>query len=281
MALHQKTLWTYHTRTGSSLDTTSPYGGLTAGSMYLADGVSRAMQGVRVYNSKNPNSPEDYSNLNALVAAIGGSQVTGLQGHGVTIEFDTSKSTDGTRGILKVDGLFDREIHYNDALTKGEAIRFMSPHGLDVYTWTGSGDVAAGASKNLLTLGDYTTDIAAGSTTIQANAFVALPVATRSRGVLLTVIIDGTYEGNGPHDFRVELRDAADSTVYQNAPLYGLTNNIRKVTTSFLLFTNGVHDEFSSTGYKISLVNDSQSKISVTGVKLVAQTISNPDFTVG
>lgn len=280
MALHQKNLWIVTARPNSSLDVTDALGGLTAGCISIPLDVLSGVKGLRVFTTTQPTVPEDYGNFQALVTGLGGRSINGAGNGYATVEFDTSSSNTGSRGVYRVEGLFEREFHYHEALTKGEAMKFIAPHGIDEYNWTGTGTVKAGASKNLLTLGNYSTDVTSGDTTIQANAMVVLPATIRTRGVMLTVVMDGTYQGNGPHDFRFELRDANDSVVFQNAPMYALTNNVKKVTANFMVYTNGTGDELSTTGFKISFVNDSQSDVSISAVKIIAQTISNPDFTL-
>lgn len=281
MALHQKNLWIVTSRSNSSLDVTDALGGLTAGCIAIPLSTLNGNKGLRVFTTTQPTVPEDYGNFQALVTGLGGRNINSAgNGHAV-IEFDTASSNNGSRGVYRIEGLFEREIHYHDALTKGEAMRYITPHGIDEYNWTGAGSVAAGASKNLLTLGDYSTDVTEGDTTLQANAMVILPATRLTRGVFVTVVVDGTYEGNGPHDFRLELRAADDSEVIQNAPLYSLTNQVKKCAATFSVYTNDFHHEFSTTGFKLSFVNTSQSTVSITSVKVIAQTVSNPDFTLG
>lgn len=281
MALHQKNLWIVTSRANSSLDVMDALGGLTAGCISIPLEVLNGNKGLRVYTTTQPTVPEDYGNFQALVTGLGGRSITNTGGGSAIVEFDTVSSTNGSRGVYRVDGLFEREFHYHDALTKGEAMRFITPHGVDEYNWTGAGSINAGASKNLLSLGDYSTDVTEGDTTMQANAMVVLPATRMTRGVIVTVVVDGTYEGNGPHDFRLELRAADDSEVIQNVPMYSLTNQVKKCAATFMVYTNSLHHEFSTTGFKLSFVNTSQSTVSITAVKVVAQTISNPDFTLG
>lgn len=281
MALHQRNLWIVTSRSNSSLDVMDAHGGLTAGCLTLPKRIVAKSMGLRVYTTTAPTIPEDYGNMNALLTGIGGSAIAGHSTENITIEFSTDSSNSGSRGVYRIDGLFEREFNHSDALTKGEALRFIAPHGIDEYNWTGTANINAGASKNLLSVGDFTTDVATGDTTIKTGAMVVLPATVRSRGVMLTVILDGTFAGNGPHDFRFELRDATDSTAFQSIPSFALTNNIKKATANFMVYTNGLDDELGTTGFKISFVNNSQSTITVNGLKIIAQTISNPDFTLG
>lgn len=281
MALHQRNLWIVHSREGSSLDITDSIGGLTAGRMELPNGFLKA-KGLRVYTTGKPDVPEDYGSLNAMVTAIGGSQVAGHNIHRTAIiEFDTTNSSTGSRGIFRIDGLFAREFHYQDPLTKGEAMRFMMPHGLDEYNWDGSQSVAAAASLDMTGLISYSTDITQGVTTIQGGSLIAIPAAPTNRGIITTVLITGTFAGNGPHDFRLQARDADGTTVLQSVPRYNLTNDVVSVAATFPMYTNGVTDDLSSTGYKLVMVNDSQSAFTLKSVKIIVQSVSNPDFTVG
>lgn len=281
MALHQKNLWIVTSRANSSLDVLDALGGMTAGCISIPLETLNGIKGLRVFTTNAPTVPEDYGTIQALVNGLGGRSISSVGNGSAIIEFNTANSTSGSRGVYRIEGLFEREFHYHEALTKGEAMRFIAPHGVDEYNWTGAGNVTAGASKNLLSLGAFSTDVTEGDTTIQANAMVVLPATNRTRGVVVTVVVDGTYEGNGPHDFRLELRAADDSEVIQNVPMYALTNQVRKAAATFSVYTNSTHHEFSTTGFKLSFVNTSQSTISVTNVKVIAQTISNPDFTLG
>lgn len=277
MALHQRNLWIVTSHAGSSLDSKDSLGGLTSGAITLPKEFITA-RGLRVYTTSKPDVPEDYGSLTALITAIGGSQVTGHNHRRAIIEFNTGSSTTGSRGIFRIDGLFNREYHYQDPLTKGEAMRFMMPHGLDEYNWTGSQAINAGSDVDMTGLVAYSTDIVQGVTTIQGGSLIALPAAPTNRGLLTTVVVKGTFAGNGPHDFRLQARDAAGEVI-QSIPRYNLSNEVENVAASFPLFTNGVSDELSTTGYKLAFYNDSQSAFTLKAVQIVVQSVSNPDFT--
>lgn len=280
MALHQRNLWIVHSHEGSSLDAKDALGGLTAGAITLPADYIKA-KGLRVYTTSKPDVPEDYGSLSAMITAIGGSQVTGLNRRKAVIEYDTTSSTTGSRGIFKIDGLFSREFHYQDPLTKGEAMRFMMPHGVDEYNWTGSQAIAASANVDMTGLVAYSTDVTQGVTTIQGGSLIAIPAAPANRGLVTTVLVSGTFAGNGPHDFRLQVREADGTTVMQSVPRYNLANEVVNVAASFPLFTNGVTDDLSTTGFKLAFLNDSQSAFTLKAVKIVVQSVSNPDFTVG
>lgn len=276
MALHELNLWTMDSRVHSSLEVTSAYGGLSAGRIDLPVDHSKA-KGFKVHTSKD-GTTETYGSLSAMLTAIGGRKITNLTGDETVIEFNTNGTTNGVRGITAVCGMFVRAWNPNSALTKGEADMMIVSHGLDVYSWDGSSDVKASAKKNLIELG-LSTDIAQGNSTINASDLVALPVDPKSRALLISVSLDGQFEGNGPHDFRLMLTDPDGTTSRQTVPLYSLDSKLDCTTANFLMYTNGVYDEFSTTGFKLVFVNDSQSKVSLTTVKIVVQSISNPDFT--
>lgn len=281
MALHQKNLWIVTSRANSSLDVLDALGGMTAGCIAIPFNVLNGVKGLRVFTTNNPTVPEDYGNFQALVTGLGGRSVSAAGNGSAIIEFNTTNSTSGTRGVYRVDGLFEREFHYHEALTKGEAMRFIAPHGIDEYNWAGAESVAASASKNLLTLGDFTEEVREGGVIIQANSMVVLPSTDRTRGVIITLVIDGTYEGSGAHDFNLELRSSDGTKVLQGSALWGLTTKVEKASATFALYTSSNHHELSTTGFQPVLTNTSQNSVSLTGVKIIAQTISNPDFTVG
>lgn len=282
MALHQGNLWTVNSRANSSLDVMDALGGLTAGCLTLPEHYRHA-RGFRVYTTTAPHAPEDYGNINAMVTGIGGSQVTGLNDSRATIEFMTEGSTSGRRGIFKVDGLFDRPFNYSDPVTKGEAMRFMMPHGIDEYNWTGTKSVASGARINLSSLPDYSTDITQGSTTIKNGNFVVLPATPMTRGLIITAMVTGTYEGGSSlFDFRMQIRDGSGGTVIQDVASYSLTREVVSKAFTFSLFTNGIHDELGTTGFRLAFANDSSdSAFNLTGVRVLIQNISNPDFSLG
>lgn len=276
MALIEKNLWHIDSRVGSSMDTSGSYGGLTAGRIDLPANHKK----VKAYKVRIGGKTllESYASFNAMLTAIGGRSVPNLSGTDEIIEFDTKSTTNGARGIYSVEGVFVKEWHPHEALTKGEAERLVMTHGLDVYSWDGTSDVKAGAKKNLIELG-LSTDIAQGNSTIKASDLVALPVDAKSRALLITVSLDGQFEGNGPHDFRVMLTDPDGTTSRQTVPMYSLDSKLDCTTANFSVYTNGVYDEFSTTGFKLVFVNDSQSKVTLSTAKIVVQSISNPDFT--
>lgn len=279
MALHEVNLWTINSRTHSSLDYENAYGGLETGRIDLPESYSKAkMFKVRVAGS---HTIETYASLSALLTGIGGQSVVNLTGREAIIEFNTSTTTNGKRGIYSVEGIFVRDWHPDAALTKGEAESTIVSHGVDQYVWTGNQSVGNGATLNLLSLDGFSNEVTTGDTTINAQAMVVLPVAAKPRGLVFSVILDGEYANAGPHDMRVQLRSADGTTIQQSNPLYILDKKLNKTVATFATFTNGVYDELSTTGLKIVFLNDSASALSLTGVTITVQNISNPDFTRG
>lgn len=277
MRLHQKNLWTVTSHEGSSLDQFDAVGGLTAGAICLPPEFYSKAKGIRVWTTKNPDAPESHSSHNAFTSSIGGKHIQTSNGATI-VEFDTTQSTDGTRGIYKIDGAFEYEHLWNEPLTKAEALKFITPHGLDEYNWNGSKEVTASNSVDMTELLTYSTDITQGVTTLNGGLLIALPAVAVNRGLITTVVVKGTFAGNGPHDFRLEARDADGSTVLQSIPRYNLTNDVTSVAATFPLYTNGVDDDLSTTGYKLAFVNDSQSAFTLKAVKIIVQSVSNPDF---
>lgn len=280
MALHELNLWNINSRTGSSLDVGGKYGGLTSGRIDLPASAMKA-KGFRV-RIAGTHSLESYANLNALVTGIGGTQTVGLSsGMETVIEFDTSKTSSGARGVYSVEGIFVRDWHPHDALTKGEAMNLIDTFGVDTYRWSGTETIAASSNLNLLTLNGLGTDITQGDSTINAAAMVILPVAARPRGVMITVILDGEYEagGSGYQDFRIQMQGADGTTVMQTVPLFVPNKKLEKSSATFPVFTNGVYDELSTTGFKLMFLNDSNSSLTLKDVEIIVQDTSNPDFT--
>lgn len=277
MRLHQKNLWTVTSHEGSSLDKFDAVGGLTAGAICLPPEFYSKAKGIRVWTTKNPDAPESHSSHNAFATSIGGKHIKTSNGPTI-VEFDTSNSTDGIRGIYKIDGAFEYEHQWNEPLTKAEALKHIIPHGLDEYNWDGSKEVTASSSVDMTELLSYSTDIAQGVTTLNGGLLVAIPATAVSRGLFTTVIVKGTFAGNGPHDFRLEARDADGTTVLQSIPRYNLTNEVSNVSATFPLYTNGLDDDLSTTGYKLAFLNDSQSTFTLKAVKIIIQSVSNPDF---
>lgn len=275
MALHELNLWHVDSRTGSSLDVSGQYGGLSAGRIdlppyhHMAKGFKIRLTGT--------NTLESYASLSALLTGIGGRNVS--QGREANIEFDTSGSTNGVRGIHSVEGIFVREWHREEALTKGEAEKCVVPYGVDQYIWTGTHSVEHGTDMNLLSLQNFSTDVATGDTTINAQSMVVLPVAVKPRGILITVVIDGEFTQQGPHDMCLQLRSADGTTILQSIPTFVLAKKVAKITAVFTTFTNGVYDELSTTGFKLYFVNPSTAAINLKEVNITVQNISNPDFT--
>lgn len=279
MALHEVNLWNVSSRPNSSLDVTSPYGGLVSGRIDLP-ASSRTAKGFKVRVSGS-HTIEDYATIQALVTGLGGSVVTNLSGKDVVIEFNTSGSTNGSRGIFAIEGIFVRDWHPDAALTKGVAESVITPLGVDEYKWEGSQAVNNGDTLNLISLKNFSNEVATGDTTISANAMVVLPVAAKPRGLLISVIMDGNYQSVGPHELRVKLTSADGTTVQQSAPLTVVENQLGMTVVTMATYTNGVHDELSTTGFKLIFCNDSTSNLTLSSVRIVIQSISNPDFTRG
>lgn len=279
MALHELNLWNVDSRTGSSLDVGAKYGGLSAGRIDLPESHKRA-KGFKVRIS-GTNTLESYASLSALLTGIGGRSVTNLQGREAIIEFDTTTSASGARGIHSVEGIFVREWHREAALTKGEAEKYITSHGVDEYEWTGAQSVEHATSLNLLSLQNFSNEVATGATTINAASLVVLPVEVKTRGLFITVILDGEYSLQGPHDMNVQLRSADGTTILQTHTTYILNKKLNKLTVNLATYTNGVYHELSTTGFKLYFTNDSTSAMTLKEVKIIVQNVSNPDFTRG
>lgn len=278
MALYQVNLWTVTSRENSSLDATDAYGGLVSGAITLPETLRKA-KGLRVYHNNDRNTPEDYANLTALVTGIGGSAVMGLNQSSFKVEFNTTNSSNGIRGIYKIDGLFERTYHYSDPLTKGEAMRSMMPAGLDKYTWDGSKAIN-GASSEKLTTFDFSSDITAGNSTItNTGDVVILPAAVSPRTLIVSVVVDGQYDASGPHDFRVQITEPDGTTVIQEIPSFTTSAALKRRQFSFPLYTFGVNDDLSTTGFKIVFINESNSTLTLSDVDIMIHSVSNPDFT--
>lgn len=280
MALHELNLWHIDSRTGSSLDVGGQYGGLTAGRIDLPESVMK-VKGLKV-RITGSHTLESYASLSALVTGIGGSVVSNLNGGNETvIEFNTASSSSGVRGIYSVEGIFVRDWHPNAALTKGEAMNLIDTFGVDTYKWSGTQDVAASGNMNLLTLNGLGTDVTQGDSTLSASSLVILPVAARPRGITVSVIMDGEYAagGSGYQDFRIQMRGADGTSVIQTVPLFVPNKKLEKAVATFHVFTNGVYDELSTTGFKLMFLNDSTSVLTLKNVEIVVQDVSNPDFT--
>lgn len=276
MALHELNLWTFDSRTGSSLDAFDKYGGLAAGRIDLPEDYRKA-KGFKVRLS-GTNTLETYASLSALVTGIGGRNVGNTNGREAIIEFNTTSSTNGVRGIHAIDGIFVRDWHRDSALTKGEADKYIVSHGVDEYLWTGEQSVEHGSSMNLLSLANFSTDVTTGDSTINAATLVILPVAVKPRGILVTVTVDGEYSLQGPHDMLIQIREADGTTIVQNVPVYALDKKLNKLTATFAMYTNGVYDDLSTTGFKVQFENASTSAMTLKEVRIVVQNISNPDF---
>lgn len=279
MALHEQNLWTINSRTGSSLDVSGKYGGLTAGRIDLPEAASKA-KGFKV-RVAGTHSLESYGSLSAMVTGIGGSVVKGLDNNVTVIEFRTASSSSGERGVYSVEGVFVRDWHPNSALTKGEAMKLIDTFGVDTYEWDGSQVIGASSNLNLLGLNGLGTEVTQGDSTINGSTLLILPVADRPRGVLITVVLDGEFEagGSGYQDFRIQLQDADGTKAIQTVPLFVPNKKLDKTKATFSVYTNGVYDELSTTGCKIALLNDSTNSLTLKGVEIIVQDTSNPDFT--
>lgn len=279
MALHELNLWNVDSRTGSSLDVGDKYGGLSAGRIDLPE-VHEKAKGFKARIS-GTNILESYASLSALLTGIGGSRINNLQGRDAIIEFDTARSSSGVRGVHSIEGIFVREWHRESALTKGEAEKCIMSHGVDEYTWTGTQSVAQDTALNLLALQDFSTDVATGATAINAESLVVLPVEVKTRGLFITVILDGEYSVQGPNDMSVQLRSVDGTTILQTHPTFVLDKKLNKLTVNLSTYTKGVYHELSTSGFKLYVTNDSGSAMTLKEVKIIVQNVSNPDFTRG
>lgn len=279
MALYEVNLWNINSRPNSSLDLTAPYGGLLAGRIDLPRNA-RTAKGFKVRVS-GTHTIEDYASIQSLVTGLGGSVIMEPGNDTVPIEFNTSSSTNGTRGIYAIEGIFVRDWHPDAALTKGLAESLIRPLGVDEYQWDGSQAVNNGETLNLISLRNFSNEVSTGETTISASSILVLPVSAKPRGLLITTVLDGKYANIGPHELRVKLTGADGATAKQTASAFCVENQMGMISTTIPTYTYGVHDELSTTGFKLVLCNDSTSNLTLTSVRIIVQNISNPDFTRG
>lgn len=276
MKLYQKNLWTATSHEGSSLDMFDAVGGLTAGTIRLSREWYSKAKGIRVWTTKNTVSPESHTTHNGFTASIGGKHVAS-GGEDILIQFDTATSSSGQRGIYKIDGAFEKEHHWDEVLTKGEAARLIEPTKLDLYDWDGSQSVAEDAELNLTGL-VFDTPIAEGHTSMENSNIRVLPVSAKARALFLSLAISGDFTSDGPHPFRIEVRQADGKEVERVRPSYFLHTKMEKMTFEFMFYTHGVEDDFSTTGFRIYLVNESTSTFTLKGARIIANAIINPDF---
>lgn len=283
MAIYQKNLWHFHSRENSSLDVTDAWGGLIAGSVTFSV-PQRGMQGFKVY-VHGKIAPENYGSLTAMLTGIGGRNVTSPNERTdyVTIEFNTTTSTDGERGIWKIEGLYLHDYNYFDPLTKGEAMKYLSPHGIDAYDWQGTNTIAPNAGADVIPDTTYTTDIATGSTVYDDSTSIwqVLPPLVETRCLLISVMISGQYESGGiPLDFRIELHKANGDELVQSRSMYVGDVKLEQETANFIIYTNGINDAFSRGGFKVKVFNDGTKNLVLSKARVDVHCISNPDFTV-
>lgn len=276
MKLYQKNLWIATSHEGSSLDRFDALGGLEAGTIRVPGEWYAKAKGIRVWTTKNTFAPESHTTHNGFTAAIGGKHVFS-NGGDILIQYDTSTSTSGSRGIYRIDGAFERDHHWGDVLTIGEASKIIEPHHLDIYEWTGSQEIVGDAELNLTSL-VFDTPVADGHTTIDGTNMRVIPALEKSRSVIFTVVLTGDFPTDGPHPYRIELRQADGTEVERSSPGYSLTKTINKVMCNFIVYTNGAHDSFTTTGFRLYLCNDSTAKFTLKGVKMLANATTNPDF---
>lgn len=276
MKLYQKNLWSVNSHEGSSNDHFEALGGLSAGTIRLPASQYAKAKGIRVWTTKNPHAPESHTTHNGFTASIGGKHVLS-NGGDILIEFNTAASTSGERGIYKIDGAFEKEHHWEEVLTKGEAAQLIEPTKLDLYDWDGSEVLSEDVAFNMTSL-IFDTPIAEGHTTMENSNIRVLPVSVKARALFLSVDISGSFSTEGPHPFRIEVRQADGTTVERVRPAYFLHKDLEKVTFEFMFYTHGVEDDFSTTGFRIYLVNESTSQFTLKGVRIIANAIINPDF---
>lgn len=276
MKLFQKNLWTVTSHEGSSMDQFDALGGLAAGTIRLPAEFYAKAKGIRVWTTKNPTAPESHTTHNGFTTSIGGKHVVSGSGD-ILIEYNTGASSSGYRGIYKIDGAFEKEHYWDEVLTKGEAVRLIEPTKLDLYDWDGSQSVVEDGELNLTGL-VFDTPIAEGHTSMENSNIRVLPVSTKARAVFLSLDISGDFTTDGPHPFRIEIRQADGKEVERVRPAYFLHSKLEKVTFEFMFYTHGVDDDFSTTGFRIYLVNESTSTFTLKSARIIANAVINPDF---
>lgn len=276
MKLYQKNLWTATSHEGSSLDVFDAVGGLSAGTIRVSREWYSKAKGIRVWTTKNTVSPESHTTHNGFTASIGGKHVAS-GGEDILIQFDTATSSSGQRGIYKIDGAFEKEHHWDEVLTKGEAAKIIEPHHLDIYEWDGANEISPEGTLNVTGL-VMSTPVADGHTTIEGDNMRVLPAMEKSRAVMMTVILTGDFPTDGPHPYRVEIRQADGVEVERSRPTYSLVKGVNKVVSNFVIYTNGTSDAFSTTGFRLYICNDSTVKMTIKYIKILANALTNPDF---
>lgn len=278
MSLVHKTIWTIESRVNASFEMKDAYGGLLKGRLDFPYGTSKA-QGFYVRHT-GPNHGTAYTSLDSLITGIGGSSVT-PQDCEYTIEFDTTKNSLGG-GIYQVMASFPHEIHPHDVVTQADAARYMRSYGVDVYKWSGSQSLSATEGANSLNLPelDFSLELNSGDSDLDATQDVIKLVPSRSanRGVLVSSLITGTFINKLPHEVCLQIKSYDGSRVLQSAPVAVTSNTMTAVNANAMLYTNGLHHEFSDKGFQLSLVNLSAEALTISAVELRIHTFNNPDF---
>lgn len=276
MAIEQKMLWDVTSRSNSSLDLMDSYGGMIAGCVSLPKEVHKALY-FRVYTNKGYPVPVDYADLKLLIQGIGGKQIEGLHEEGVTIEFDATTKNIG--GILSITGMFNEYCPYDSAVTKGEVMDHLLPHGLDTFEWKGTKDLAHNATMDLIKLPGLAHTVKGGHALIDSRGSVLiLPEIMKSRGVMASVSVNGTFTEDTLLPLMYQIK--VNGEVVQSVSSIANGMSLDWATTNLMLSTNGIRDDLSVAGFTIELVNPNPQQLTVTDVKLNVQSIINPDYVI-
>lgn len=146
----------------------------------------------------------------------------------------------------------------------------VNAYALDVYNWTGTQDIAAGDSLNILTL-PFTKNISGGSTSIADSVMKMVPVDGQT-GIQFTIRITGNTGANtDAKEWMVQVVRVDENTIVSSVNAWRPSGvaNINNRESFISSYTNGEDDPYSTDGLKLMIRNPgSGATIHLTSISL-------------
>lgn len=150
---------------------------------------------------------------------------------------------------------------------------------LDLFTWTGSQEVADGAFQDYFALPGITKSPGGTANLILTAGNLKFPARVKPTQVIFNVRITGTIAGGAgtAREWRTQTRRTDGTTLIGSAGAVKVQGvDISNRDATLISYTLGTEDPFSVTGVQLGIFNVSGQIITLTGVTARMMQIVNP-----
>lgn len=150
----------------------------------------------------------------------------------------------------------------------------------DIFNWSGSQTIAAGAYRNFFTLSGISKAVGGTADLTQTASAIKFPARSKWSQVIFSVRITGTIGGSSgtAREWLTQTRRADGTTVVGSDGDVKVDGaDISNRDTSLISWTRDAIDPFTVDGVQVGILNTSSQTITLTSVSVRVQRIVNPE----